>query len=196
MMIDTFYLHLEFKNKNGGWSINLPFLCSKCGVCCVLEDFLTAGEITAKPQAHPEVHAKNKALFAELGRMWEADQAQYDQYIAHTPCPFLINNACSIYEVRPEGCRLFPNTTFGMLTKDCGTLTRFKKQSAALKRGRTAKETYLFVGNSERSTKCDVIKASKFTEKQYQTCIAKLRQAGITDDELNLFNYFNEKNKK
>jgi len=27
-MVDTFYLHLEFKGKNG-WSINLPFMCIK-----------------------------------------------------------------------------------------------------------------------------------------------------------------------
>ena len=85
MMVETFYLHLEFKNKKGGWSINLPFLCSKCGVCCTLDDFLTAGEITAKPEEHPEVHAKIKALFEVLGKMWEEDEAKYDQYIHAKP---------------------------------------------------------------------------------------------------------------
>jgi len=190
-MIDTFYLHLEFKNKKGGWSINLPFLCTKCGVCCVLEDFLTAGEISVKPPEQPEVHAKNKALFEELGKMWEADQAKYDHYIAHTPCAFLVKNACSIYEARPEGCRLFPNTAFGMLTEDCEALTRFKKQRAALIKGRAHKETYYFTSTTKSD---EAITHSKFNEKQYQTCIAKLRQAGITDNEINLFNYFNEKN--
>ena len=63
--------------------------------------FLTAGEVTAKPDEHPEVHAKVKALFEELGKMWEADEAKYDEYVAHTPCPFLVNNTCAIYEVRP-----------------------------------------------------------------------------------------------
>ncbi len=187
-MIETFYLHLEFKNKSSKWSANLPFLCIKCGACCKLEDFLTAGEINAKPQERPEVLAKNKALFEELGKMWEADQAKYDEYIAHTPCPFLVNKACSIYEIRPEGCRLFPNTAFGMLTEECPALTRFKKQRATLKKGRTAKETCHFTSSTN-----EAIKPAKFTEKQYQTCISKLRQTGITDDELNLFNYFNGK---
>jgi Fe-S-cluster containining protein len=194
-MVDTFYLHLEFKAKSD-WSINLPFLCNKCGVCCTLDDFLTAGEISGKHEEHPEVHAKMKALSEELGKMWEADEAKYDGYIMHTPCPFLVNNSCSIYEVRPEGCRLFPKTAFGMLTQDCTALTRFKKQRATLKKGRTCKESYHFTGANQDATACtEPIKPAKFTQKQYQTCIAKLRQTGITDDELALFNYFNGQNK-
>ncbi|MBE3115698.1 YkgJ family cysteine cluster protein [Candidatus Bathyarchaeota archaeon] len=192
LMVDTFYLHLKFTGKNGGWSINLPFLCNKCGVCCTLDDFLTAGEINAKPEEHFEVHAKMKALSEELGKMWEADEAKYDNYIMHTPCPFLVNNACSIYEIRPDGCRLFPKTAFGMLTEDCEPLTRFKKIRTALKKGRRCIETYHFTGKTLGSAKSDEpIKPAKFTQKQYQTCTTKLRQAGMTDDELNLFNYFN-----
>ena len=195
-MVDTFYLHLEFTNKNGAWSINLPFLCNKCGVCCTLEDFLTAGEINAKPQEHPQVHAKIKALFEALGRMWEADEAKYDEYIMHNPCPFLVDNSCSIYEIRPDGCRLFPQTAFGMQTQDCESLNRFKKMRTALKKGKTNTEIYHFTGKTQGSAKCDgVVTPAKFTEKQYQTCIVKLRQAGMTDDELALFNYFNGQNK-
>jgi Fe-S-cluster containining protein len=192
-MIDTFYLHLEFSNKKYKWSINLPFLCTKCGVCCLLEDFLTAGEISAKPEEQPEVHGKIETLFEEIGKMWEAEEAEYDDFIAHTPCPFLVNNSCSIYEIRPVGCRLFPKTTFGMQTQDCPPLTRFKKQRSALIKGRTHKETYQFTYSAKSD---EAIKTVKFIEKQYQTCIARLRQAGVTEDELNLFNYFNVKNKK
>jgi Fe-S-cluster containining protein len=193
MMVDTFYVHLEFKCKNGDWSINLPFLCNKCGVCCTLEDFLTAGEINAKPEEHLEVHAKMKALSEELGKMWEADEAKYDDYTMHTPCPFLVDNACSIYEIRPDGCQLFPKTAFGMLTEDCKPLTRLKRMQAVLKKGRPHTETYHFTVKTRGSAKCEEpIKPAKFTEKQYQTCIAKLRQAGITDDELALLNHFNK----
>ena len=195
-MVDTFYLHLEFTGKNGDWSINLPFLCNKCGVCCTLEDFLTAGEINAKPEEHPEVHAKIKALFEELGKMWEADEAKYDNYTMHTPCPFLVNKSCSIYDNRPDGCRLFPKTAFGMQTQDCPALTRFKRMHAALKKGRTNKETYHFTGTNQGLTaRNEHIKPTQFTQKQYQTCITKLRQTGITDDELALFNYCNGQNK-
>jgi Fe-S-cluster containining protein len=186
-MIETFYAHLEFKNKNGAWSINLPFLCNKCGVCCTLNDFLTAGE--TKP--NPEVDAKVKPLFEALGDRWEADEAKYDEYVAHTPCPFLVNKACSIYEFRPDGCRLFPKTAFGMLTEDCEPLIRFTKQRLALKKGRASKESYHFTG----PTSGEHHKPAKFTEKQYQTCIVKLRQAGITADELSLFNCLNGKNR-
>ena len=59
-----------------------------------------------------------------------------------------------------------------------------------LKKGRASKETNQFT-----STKGETIKPVKLTEKQYQTCIAKLRQAGITNAELDLFRQINEKNK-
>jgi Fe-S-cluster containining protein len=184
-MIDTFYLHLEFTNKKGTWSINLPFLCNKCGVCCTLDDFLTAGE--TKP--NPEVDVKVKALFEELGKMWEVNEAEYDDYIVHTPCPFLVNNTCSIYESRPDGCRLFPKTAFGMLTQDCPSFTRFKNQRIGLKKGRAIKETYHFT----HSATGEDLKPVKFTENQYRVCISKLRRAGITEDELAIFNCCNGK---
>jgi Fe-S-cluster containining protein len=190
-MIETCYLHLEFKNKTSQWSINLPFLCTKCGVCCTLEDFLTAGEIIGKPEEHPKVHARNRALFEEIGKIFELDEAKYDNYIAHTPCPFLVNNACSIYEIRPGGCRLFPKTAFGMQTRDCPALTRFKKQSNALKKGKTCKDTYHFTSLMSS----EPIKLTSFTEEQYSACLAKLRKVGISDDELSFFNYFNQKKK-
>ena len=186
-MVDTFYLHLEFADKNGEWSVNLPFLCSKCGVCCTLDDFLTAGEINSKLPEHPEIHAKLKGLFEALGVIFDEDEAKYERYIAHHACPFLIEKSCSIYEIRPEGCRQFPNTKFGMQTQDCEALNRFKKQRVALKKGRKTKETTHFTGKAQES-----IKPAKFTEKQYQMCITKLCQAGITDEELALFKFLNK----
>ena len=188
-MIETFYLHLEFTGKRG-WSINLPFLCTKCGVCCTLEDFLTAGEINDKK--HPEVQVRVKALFQVLGEMWEENEAKYDDYIMHNPCPFMVEKSCSIYNIRPDGCRLFPKTAFGMLTQDCESLNRFKKMCAALKRGRPSKENYYFTEKTLEIDACaELIKPSKFTEKHYQKCIVKLQKAGITAEELALFNYFN-----
>ena len=35
-----------------------------------------------------------------------------------------------------------------------------------------------------------------FTEKQYRACIAKLRQGGVTDEELELFKEFNGAGKR
>lgn len=184
-MVETFFLNLEFKTKKGGWSINLPFLCNKCGVCCTLDDFLTAGEIKKSPKENMQVRAKIQALYDELGQIWEKDEAKYNHYIMHTPCPFLINKTCSIYEIRPEGCRRYPNTEFGMQTQDCEPLIRFKKQRGALKKGRKTTETYHFLIQGKN------IKRSMLTEKQYQNCLAKLRQTGITKDEIALFKTLN-----
>jgi Fe-S-cluster containining protein len=185
-MVETFYVNLEFAVKNGRWSINLPFLCSKCGVCCTLDDFLTAGEITCNPKEHPEVEAKLKTLFEALGAIFEEDEAKYDRYITHQTCLFLIEKSFSIYEIRPEGCKQFPNTKFGMQTQDCEALNRFQKQRIALRKGKKTKEKYHFTSQAQK-----IIKPANLTEKQYQTCIAKLYQGGITDEELALFKIFN-----
>jgi Fe-S-cluster containining protein len=189
-MVDTFYLNLKFAGKYGRWSVNLPFLCSKCGVCCTLDDFLTAGEIRSKLQENPEVHAKLKDLFKALGVIFEQDEAKYDHYIMHHACPFLEEKFCSIYEIRPEGCRQFPNTKFGMLTQDCEALNRFKRQRIALRKGRKTKETYYFTSKDQ-----EIINHVMLTEKQYKNCITKLCQVGITDEELSLFKIFNRQNK-
>ena len=188
-LVETFYLHLEIKSAHGSWSVNLPFVCSKCGVCCTLDDFLTAGKIKAPSKEKPQVHLKVQELYDELGKIWEENEAKYEDYITHSPCPFLTDKTCSIYDIRPEGCRQFPNTAFGMETENCEPLTRFKKQRRALKKGRATTETYHFISQGRN------IKRSKLTEKQYKNCIEKLRQSGITKDELSLFEKVNKKRK-
>jgi Fe-S-cluster containining protein len=186
MMVETFYAHLQFTNKKGKWSINLPFVCSKCGVCCTLDDFLTAGQVKINPLENPQLQNKIEALHDEIGKIWEVSEEKYDRFITHTKCPFLVNKTCSIYAVRPEGCRHFPNTKFGMLTEDCEALDRFKKQCSTLKRGRKVKETFYF-------TTTEPIKQAKFTEEQFSECSSKLRSVGITDEELDLFRKLNSK---
>ena len=168
---------MKFKTKNGSWSINLPFLCDKCGVCCTLEDFLNAGEIHGSLKENPAVFDKFNALKEALGKIFDEDEEKYDQYITQTPCPFKEGNICSIYELRPDGCRQFPNTPFGMLSQDCKALDRFKKQRLALKRGRAVEETWHFVGI--RGQRGDVV-------------LEKLQRAGITDEEIAVFNLVNQ----
>lgn len=186
-MLETVYLHLEFKTKNGKWSLNLPFLCTKCGVCCKIDDFLMAGEIQATPEEQPKIYAKLKMLYDDLAVRIEKGETEYDDYVMHTTCPFLSGKLCNIYPIRPEGCRRFPDTPFAMLSQDCEALTRFKKQIITLKRGRTAKETYC--------STTEPIKPTKLLDKQYQSCVAKLRRVGITEDEFTLFDSLNERKK-
>jgi Fe-S-cluster containining protein len=184
VLVETYYIHLKFQTKTGSWSVNLPFLCNKCGVCCTLEDFLTAGEIQGSPEADNKVYTKFKALTVELGKLFEQDEKLYEQHIAYTRCPFQKDNICSIYAIRPNGCSQFPNTAFGMLSKDCKALNRFKKQKNALKKGRKVKETGHFT--------VDKIKLVMFSKKQYDACVSKLLKAGITKDEMVLFNILND----
>ncbi|MDR1992430.1 MAG: YkgJ family cysteine cluster protein [Nitrososphaerota archaeon] len=180
----TFYVHIEFKAKTGGWSVNLPFLCSKCGLCCTLDDFLTAGKLKSYPPNF-QAHIRTHKLYEELGKRWAADPVKYDRYITQTPCPFLFDRICSIYEIRPEGCRQFPNTSFGMLTQNCESLNRFKRQLAVLKQGKSTKIFRHFVETP--------IISVQYTKKQYQRCLAKLCNAGMTEAELSLFCEFNKK---
>jgi Fe-S-cluster containining protein len=183
-MIDTVYLHIEYQTKSGPWSLNLPFVCDQCGVCCKLEDFLTAGPAKVNPDENPKLAAKLKEIYEETGRRWEADPDEYERYIATTPCPFVKDKKCTIYQYRPDGCRQFPNTPFGMLSQDCAALDRFKKQADAVCRGRKAKKTYLFT--------TEPIAPVKISEKQHQECLTKLRKVGITEEETTLFESLNK----
>jgi Fe-S-cluster containining protein len=183
-MLETFYVHLEFQTKADIWSVNLPFLCDMCGVCCTLEDFLMAGKIHGSPDVDGEVYAKFNTLKEELGVLFEQDEEEYESFVARTKCPFQSGNICSIYSLRPDGCRQFPNTPFGMLSEDCEALKRFKKQRLALKRGYTVKETGHFT--------TDPLMPAKFSEKQYKTFLEKLCRAGITSQELHFFNTINK----
>lgn len=184
-MVETLYLHLEFFSKND-WSINLPFLCTRCGNCCSIEDFLSAGKLDAKIDDFPEIHARLKDFYNELGKIWDQNEAKYDEYISQSKCPFLNYNSCSIYKIRPKGCRVFPKTIFGMESKDCEPLARFKRMQRVLEKGRKSKETYYFTDEQNKPPQ-----AVKITEKQFQSCITKLRKAGMTDKELALLNCLN-----
>jgi Fe-S-cluster containining protein len=182
-MIDTVYAHIQFIGRNGFWSINLPFVCTKCGVCCILDDFLTAGPVKAKLGEYPEVENKLQAIYDYLEKLLEGGEEKYDEYVLHTSCPFVKDKECTIYSIRPDGCRQFPNTPFGMLSKDCEALDRFKKQIKILKQGRGSKVTFHFT--------TEVVKESKLSPQQYDNCVLKLGKVGITDEELALMKVLN-----
>ncbi len=182
-MIDTVYAHIHFIGGKGFWSINLPFVCTKCGVCCILDDFLTAGPVKARPGENPEIENELLAIYDYLEKLLEGGEDKYDNYVLHTPCPFVKNKICTIYSIRPDGCRQFPNTPFGMLSEDCEALDRFKKQIKILKHGRASKVTLHFT--------TEPIKESKMSLRQYVNCLAKLRKVGITEEELALLRVLN-----
>jgi len=182
-MMDTVYANLQFLARTGVWSINLPFVCTKCGVCCILDDFLTAGPVKAKPGEYQEIERKLQAIYDYLEKLLEEGEEKYDNYTLHTPCPFVRDKICTIYPIRPDGCRQFPNTPFGMESEDCEALDRFKKQIKSLKQGRATKVTYHFTTQP--------IKDAKLTQQQYNNSVEKLKKVGITEEELALLRVLN-----
>jgi Fe-S-cluster containining protein len=182
-LIDTTYAHLQFFGRNGVWSINLPFVCTKCGVCCILDDFLTAGPIKAKPGENPEIESKLQAIYDYLQKLLEEGEDKYDEYVLQTPCPFVKDKICAIYTLRPDGCRQFPNTPFGMESEDCEALDKFKQQIKVLKHGRASKVTLHFTN--------EPLIDAKFSKQQYDDCVEKLKKAGITEEEIALFAVLN-----
>ncbi|MCW4005932.1 MAG: YkgJ family cysteine cluster protein [Candidatus Bathyarchaeota archaeon] len=184
-LIETVYAHIEFLCKTP-WSVNLPFVCTQCGICCNIEGFLTAGKLHGTPETDSEAHAKANQLYQDLGELWRQDPDKYDQHIQTTPCIFQKNNKCTIYPIRPDGCQQFPNTLFGMQSTDCPALNRFKTQLKTLKKGRKTRQTLLYTNQTRP------IKPTKHTQKQHQNTQNKLQQTDHTKEELELFNQLNK----
>jgi Fe-S-cluster containining protein len=76
--------------------------CSVCGLCCKDEEVVMT-----------------KADVSRVAQMLQMDPASFLQYYTHfngatnetilnLPCPFLQENRCRIYPVRPEVCRKYP----------------------------------------------------------------------------------------
>jgi uncharacterized protein len=79
--------------------------CTSCGNCCrVIHPLLTAADI--------------KRLSAHLGitvKQFRADYIRNDSEEGNgavfkaTPCPFLLENRCSVYDCRPRDCQSYPH---------------------------------------------------------------------------------------
>lgn len=190
--IDTFYYHFKIGFPKP-WSVNLPFLCVKCGKCCTLGNVLSArGALIGNPseEQYREVNKKLKPYIEEYSRIISQERDKLDAYINETKCPFILpDNSCEIYLHRPEGCQAYPKTDSGMDTEKgyCESLDRFKNLRKALLRGQ--RENY--IGDHFFISK-DGIKPVKMTRQQYKRCVAKLLKAGMTSDELALFIYLND----
>jgi len=187
---DTFYYHFEIGFLKT-WSVNLPFLCVKCGKCCTLGHVLSAGWFLVGNPSKEQIEELNKKLkpyIEEHNRIVCEDNDKLNALLINTKCPFLRpDKSCEIYVYRPEGCQAFPMTDFGMDSEEgyCESLDRFKSlRRALLKRQRN------YIGNHFFILK-DGIKPVKMTKKRYDRCVAKLLKAGMTYDELALFNYLN-----
>ena len=80
-----------------------------CSYCCSLQVHVTAPEIL-RIADHLRATYSQEALDAVLTRVKQADDKtrgldSVQRFYARISCPFLIDNACSIYNVRPLACR-------------------------------------------------------------------------------------------
>lgn len=78
--------------------------CKKCYNCCtILRPSLTQEDILRISKANNMESDEFKDKFLEY-------DAQEDEFAIKTsPCPFLDENVCSVYECRPESCQSYPH---------------------------------------------------------------------------------------
>ncbi len=122
LILDTIY------EKFDQWSSTVPAVCGKgCATCCTQEVTVSAPE-AEKILQYILDHQKLDWL-AERVKLYqppkpptsttnEYAQACFNQQEIEQPenrdggiCPFLIDNCCSIYEIRPFSCRCFISET-------------------------------------------------------------------------------------
>ncbi len=68
--------------------------CFKCGECCRKEQILLTNK-------------ELELIKTITGHSFEVEKAQNNKYLSKNSCPFLKENFCSIYEIRPCQCRLY-----------------------------------------------------------------------------------------
>ena len=78
--------------------------CRECGNCCKV--------------FHPPLNAEDIGRLARrmempresfIGEYLVAGEKGGGHYFRKRPCPFLIDNACTVYHDRPEACRVYPS---------------------------------------------------------------------------------------
>jgi Fe-S-cluster containining protein len=79
--------------------------CTKCANCCRTLRIVITDEDISRIAAHLGM-GQDEFIAAYL----ERDEEEGRFRIKTTPCPFLNDNKCTIYEVRPEKCRGYPFT--------------------------------------------------------------------------------------
>jgi len=95
-------LKLNTGNK-GSLTIILPFVCQNCGKCCTEIGFPIA--CARIKQIADYLKIPEEEVLNYFGLTEKNGRRIYEKI---KPCPFLINNLCSIYPVRTECCKIWP----------------------------------------------------------------------------------------
>ena len=78
--------------------------CQSCGHCCRVMHPILNKEDTKRLASHLSIASE---MFEREYLM--KDEEEEGPTFRATPCPFLSENTCSVYTVRPEDCRSFPH---------------------------------------------------------------------------------------
>lgn len=85
-------------------TISVQIDCTTCGNCCKeLMPSMSDAEIETV-STHLQM---TKETFIHSFLQFSADDQAH--FTKHSPCSFLDDNKCTIYEFRPESCRDYPN---------------------------------------------------------------------------------------
>ena len=102
-----------------GFAEKPPLECERCGMCCTIptELDLSQGELL-------KIAKHLKTTISEFKRKYGIKPMHSGMWLMPTaPCPFFDGgNTCSIYDVRPATCRLYP---FGHLRQAFNNKTQF-----------------------------------------------------------------------
>lgn len=86
--------------------------CKKCGWCCKNQSAMLTIEDVKRLMIH------FKCSYEELSERY-LDKRMKIPYLG-SPCPFLDgDNKCSIYNVRPKVCKIYPFVDFFLIVKPC-----------------------------------------------------------------------------
>ncbi len=100
----------------------VPFVCQQCGKCC-----RNLAKVAVDPVKNI-VYLDNPELikYVDVEKVLSELRKKDINHPVLIPCPFLENNKCKIYPIRPETCRKFPLTEDEDLGIGCPALNRLK----------------------------------------------------------------------
>lgn len=82
--------------------------CWRCGVCCIINDVQLLNGEEQKIIKQAENQNMDLDFLGKHLRINKKEARQISTYALTSPCVFLEDRACSIYENRPVICSLFP----------------------------------------------------------------------------------------
>ncbi len=92
------------KEPNNRYTINIPYICQRCGNCCINNAF-------PDPQALPKIIkflglSEKEFIIEYLNESMSGKELNpIDEIYEKEPCVFYKENRCTIYPVRPVMCR-------------------------------------------------------------------------------------------